>query len=137
MQLSLGSLKNDDSNGDDNRCRRRCRRRFFARVARFVHFFAVAARLQDESAKFHVLSRKGTPNNNLPLYLYTDVVLFSVSFFWKTSANVRARRARERARATSERKKEPLPPTPTFLRWRLINPRGLNFITRARRTLKR
>ena len=65
MQLSLGSLKNDDSNGDDNRCRRRCRRRFFARVARFVHFFAVAARLQDESAKFHVLSKKGTPNNNV------------------------------------------------------------------------
>ena len=38
---------------------------FFARVARFAHFFAVAAQLQDESAKFHVLSRKGTPNNNV------------------------------------------------------------------------
>ena len=41
----------------------------FARAARFfVHFPAVIARLRRESAKFHVLSRTGTQDNNFPFF---------------------------------------------------------------------
>ena len=49
--------------------------------------------------------------------LYTDVVLFFFSVFWKTSACSRARREREQSeRARCARKKN------TPLRWRSINP---------------
>ena len=49
----------------------------FARASRFfVHFFAVVARLQRESASFHVLSGMGTKDNNfLFLFLNFDTVL--------------------------------------------------------------
>ena len=54
MHLSLGSLKNDDGNGDENRkkvIRLDWQNNNFARAPRtFVHFFAVTARLQGESA---------------------------------------------------------------------------------------
>ena len=41
----------------------------------FVHFFAAAARLQRESAKFHVSSRTWTRDNNFPfLFLNFDTV---------------------------------------------------------------
>ena len=42
----------------------------FARVSRFfVYFLSVVARLQSESASFHVLSRTGTQNNNFRIQL--------------------------------------------------------------------
>ena len=49
----------------------------FARASRFlVHFFAVVARLQRESANFHVLLRSETRENNFPsLFLNFDAVL--------------------------------------------------------------
>ena len=49
----------------------------FARASRFyVHFSAVIARLQRARAKFHVLSRTGTQENNfLFLLLNFDTVL--------------------------------------------------------------
>ena len=49
----------------------------FARTSRFfVHFFAVVARPQRESAQFHVFSRTGTKDNNFPfLFLNFDTVL--------------------------------------------------------------
>ena len=44
----------------------------------FVHFLAVIARLQRESAQFHVLSRTGAQDNNFPfLFLNFDTV-FSI-----------------------------------------------------------
>ena len=44
----------------------------FARSSRFfVHFLAIVARLQRESAYFHVLSRTGTQNNNF-LFLFPN-----------------------------------------------------------------
>ena len=63
--------------------------------------------------------------------LYTDVVLFFISFFSKTSASENERGAPE------DFLLHPTPPsTTTHLRWRIINPIpcGLYFITRARRT---
>ena len=54
MKPSLGSLKNEDRNGDEKRKKAISldwQNNNFARVSRsFVHFFAVAARLQGESA---------------------------------------------------------------------------------------
>ena len=49
----------------------------FARASRFfVPFLAVVARLQRERAKFHVLSRTGTQNNNFFfLFLNFDTIL--------------------------------------------------------------
>ena len=48
----------------------------FARASRFfAHFFAVAARLQRESALFHVLSWTWTQDNNsLFLFLNFEIV---------------------------------------------------------------
>ena len=44
----------------------------FARASRsFVNFSAVVARLQRETAKFHVLSRTGTKGNNF-LFLFLN-----------------------------------------------------------------
>ena len=71
--------------------------------------------------------------------LYTDVVLFSFSFFSKTLASSLAKRACENERGARERKMNFLfssSPTPTPLRWRSINPLRFQFITRARLTLK-
>ena len=47
-----------------------------SRVSRFfVHFSAVVARLQRETASFHVLSRTGKNDNNFPfLFLNFDAV---------------------------------------------------------------
>ena len=42
----------------------------FARASRFfVYFLSVVARLQSESASFHVLSRTATQNNNFRIQL--------------------------------------------------------------------
>ena len=42
----------------------------FALASRFfVYFLSVVARLQSESASFHVLSRSGTQNNNFRIQL--------------------------------------------------------------------
>ena len=79
----IGSLRNDDD--DDGNENGKKSNRFnwdkqnnnFARASRlFVHFFAVVARLQRETAQFHVLSRTGTKDNNfLFLFLNFDAVL--------------------------------------------------------------
>ena len=64
----LGSLRNDD--GDGNRNGKKARgldwqNNNFARASRFfAHFSTVIARLQRETAKFHVLSRTGKKDNN-------------------------------------------------------------------------
>ena len=67
----------------------------------------------------------------LRVSLYTDVVLFFFSFFSKTSASSRAKRACENKRGAREGKIKNvyflLPPTPTPLRWRSINPLRLVF----------
>ena len=65
--------------------------------------------------------------------LYTDDVLFFFSFFSKTSASSRAKRARENKRGARERNLFSSYPITTSLRWRSINPCGLYFNTRARR----
>ena len=45
---------------------------YFARASRFfVHFFAVVARLQRESASFHVLSGTETKDNNFLFFSWT------------------------------------------------------------------
>ena len=64
----IGSLRSDDGDGNENN---------FVRASRFfVHFFAVVARLQGESAQFHVLGRTGTQDNYfLFLFLNVDSVL--------------------------------------------------------------
>ena len=62
--LKLGSLRNDDD--DAKRTTKKAigldkQNNNFARASRFVvHFSAVGARLQRETAKFHVLSRTVT-----------------------------------------------------------------------------
>ena len=78
--LLLGSLSNDDCDGNENGKKAiglDKQNNNFARASRFyVHFFAVIARLQRESSKFHVLSRTGTQENNfLFLLLNFDTVL--------------------------------------------------------------
>ena len=68
----IGSLRNDDDDDDGNENGKKSNRfnldkqnNNFARASRFfVHFFAVVARLQRETAQFHVLSRTGTKDNN-------------------------------------------------------------------------
>ena len=57
----------DDDNGNENvkKAIGLDKQNNFARASRFfVHFSAVFARLQRETAKFHVLSRTGTKGNN-------------------------------------------------------------------------
>ena len=78
--LLLGSLSNDNGDGNENSKKAIgliSKNNNFARASRFyVHFSAVIARLQRESAKFHVLSRTGTQENNfLFLLLNFDTVL--------------------------------------------------------------
>ena len=76
----LGSLRNDD--GDGNRNGKKAigsdwQNNNFARASRFfVHFSTVIARLQRETAKFHVLSRTGKKDNNFLFhFLNFDAVL--------------------------------------------------------------
>ena len=77
---SLGSQSNDDDDGNENGQKAiglDKQNNNFARASRFfVHFFAVEARLQRETAKFLVLSRTGTKDNDLLfLFLNFDTVL--------------------------------------------------------------
>ena len=87
MHLSSGSLKNDDGNGDENgkkAIRLDWQNNNFARASRpFVHFFAVAARLQGESAYLQVLSRKGTPDINVLCTCTHTLVYFYFRSFGK------------------------------------------------------
>ena len=76
----LGSLRNDD--GDGNRNGKKAigldwQNNNFARASCFfVHFSTVIARLQRETAKFHVLSRTGKKDNNFLFhFLNFDAVL--------------------------------------------------------------
>ena len=76
----VGSLSNDDGDGKENGKKAigvDWQNNNVARALRlFVHFFAVTARLQSESAKIHVLSRTGTQANPfLFLFLNFDTVL--------------------------------------------------------------
>ena len=79
--LLLESLSNDDGDGNENSKKsnrfRLAKHNNFARASRFyVHFSAVIARLQRARAKFHVLSKTGTQENNfLFLLLNFDTVL--------------------------------------------------------------
>ena len=77
----LGSLRRNN-NGDGNENGKKNNRFFWqnnnsARASRcVVHFVAVVARLQRESAQVHVLSRTVTQDNNFPfLFLNFDTVL--------------------------------------------------------------
>ena len=78
--MILGSLHNNDGDGNENDKKAiglDKQSNNFARASHFfVHFSAVAARLQRETDKFHVLSRMGTKDNNfLFLFLNFDAVL--------------------------------------------------------------
>ena len=80
MMLLIWSLSNDDGdvkeNGNDAIGLDQQNNNFPRASRFFVHFFAVVARLQRESASFHVLSRTGTQDNNfLFLFLNFDTVL--------------------------------------------------------------
>ena len=72
-ELLLGSLSNDDGDGNENGKKAMgldWQNNNFARASRFfVYFLTVVARLQSESASFHVLSRTGTQNNNFRIQL--------------------------------------------------------------------
>ena len=87
----LGSLSNDDA--DDNENGKRAiglisKNNNFARASRFfVHFFAVIARLQRESAWIHVLSRTGTQDNNFLFFSWTLIQSFRIQL-QKTFANI-------------------------------------------------
>ena len=75
-----GSLSNDDGDGNENNkiaIGLYQQNNISARASRsFVHFFAIVARLQRESASFHVLSRTETHDNNfLILFLNFDIQL--------------------------------------------------------------
>ena len=78
--VALGSLRNDD--GDGNRNGKKAigldwQNNNFAIASRFfVHFSTVIARLQRETAKFHVLSRTGKKDNNFLFhFLNFDAVI--------------------------------------------------------------
>ena len=66
VDATLASLSNYDSDGNENGKKKKAigldwQNNGFARASRFfVHFLAVVAQLQRESASFHVLSRTGT-----------------------------------------------------------------------------
>ena len=77
---TLGSLGNDEDDRNENGTKSiglDKENNNFARATRFfVHFFVVVARLQRETAFFHVFSRTGTKDNNLLfLFLNFDAVL--------------------------------------------------------------
>ena len=63
---------NDDSDGNEKGKKADKQNENFARASRFfVHFSAVVARLQRETASSHVLSRTGTKDNNF-LFLFRN-----------------------------------------------------------------
>ena len=70
VEVPIGSLSNDDNDGNENG-------KNFARASRFsVHFVAVVALLQSESAYFQIFSRTGTQNNKfLFLFLNFETIL--------------------------------------------------------------
>ena len=79
VDATLGSLSNDDSDGNENSKKKATgldgQNNGFARASRFfVHLLAVVARLQCESASFHVLSKTGTQDEFLFLFLNFDTV---------------------------------------------------------------
>ena len=77
---TLGSLRNDEDDRNENGTKAiglDKQNNNFARASRFfVHLSAVVARLQLETAYFHVFSRTGTKDNNfLFLFLNFDTVI--------------------------------------------------------------
>ena len=73
---TIGSLRNDDDGNENGKKKIGLDKQNnnFARASRFfVHFSAVVARLQRETASFLVLSRTGT--NGQQLFLNFDAVL--------------------------------------------------------------
>ena len=66
--MILGRLSNDDSdeNGKNPIGLDWQNNNFSCASCFFLHFLALVARLQHESAQFHVLLRMGMQNNNFP-----------------------------------------------------------------------
>ena len=81
-QRSLGSLSNDDADGNENGKKAigliSKTTTLHVHHAFFVHFFAVVARQQRESAWIHVLSRTGTQNNNFLFFSWTLIQSFRI-----------------------------------------------------------
>ena len=80
--LLLGSLSNDDADGNENGKKAKGliskTTTLHVHHAFFVHFFAVVARLQRESAWIHVLSRTGTQDNNFLFFSWTLIQSFRI-----------------------------------------------------------
>ena len=80
-QKSLGSLSNDDADGNENGQKAIgliSKTTMHVHHAFFVHFCAVVARLQRESAWIHVLSRTGTQDNNFLFFSRTLIQSFRI-----------------------------------------------------------
>ena len=77
-----GSLSNDDADGNENGKKAigliSKTTTLHVHHAFFVHFFAVVARLQRESAWIHVLSRTGTQDNNFLFFSWTLIQSFRI-----------------------------------------------------------
>ena len=75
-------LSNDDADGNENGKKAlgliSKRTTLHVHHAFFVHFFAVTARLERESAWFHVLSRTGTQDNNFLFFSWTLIQSFRI-----------------------------------------------------------
>ena len=82
LKPTLGSLSNDDAYGNENGKKAigliSKTTTLHVHHAFFVHFFAVVARLQRESAWIHVLSRTGTQDNNFLFFSWTLIKSFRI-----------------------------------------------------------
>ena len=81
-QILIGSLSNYDADGNENSKKAigliSKTSTLHVHHAFFVHFFAVIARLQRESAWIHVLSRTGTQDNNFLFFSWTLIQSFRI-----------------------------------------------------------
>ena len=95
-QWIIGSLSNDEGDGNENGKKAKgldWQNNNFARAScLFVHFFAVAARLQRESASIHVLSGTGTQDDFLFLFLNFRIQLQKpfASIWWSKRDGISA-----------------------------------------------
>ena len=80
--MTIGSLSNDDADGNENGKKAigliSKTTTLHVHHAFFVHFFAVIAQLQCESAWIHVLSRTGTQHNNFLFFSWTLTESFRI-----------------------------------------------------------
>ena len=78
VDATLASLSNDDGDSNENGKKKKAigldwQNNGFARAWRFfVHFVAVVARLQRESASFHVVSRTAGTQDNEFIFLFLN-----------------------------------------------------------------